>query len=59
METRMSEALSKEQKDRIYKRTSLKTATDLQSVADTVEFLLSDRASSITGSIIHVDSGTI
>jgi 3-oxoacyl-[acyl-carrier protein] reductase len=59
METRMSAALSKEQKDRIYKRTALKKATEIQSVAETVEFLLSDRSASITGSVIHVDSGTI
>jgi len=59
METRMSSALSKEQKDRIYKRTSLKKETEIRSVAETVEFLLSERSSSVTGSVIHVDSGTI
>lgn len=59
METSMSESLSSEQKDRIYKRTSLKKATDIDSVAETVAFLLSDKAKSITGQNIHVDSGTI
>ena len=55
----MSATLSDEQKDRIYKRTSLKEATDVDSVADTVSFLLSDGAKSITGQCIFVDSGTI
>ena len=59
METAMSSTLSEEQKDRIYKRTSLKKATDIISVAETVVFLLSEKASCITGQNIHVDSGTI
>ena len=59
METAMSASLSDEQKDRIYKRTSLKCPTDIHSVAETVAFLLSENAISITGQNIHVDSGTI
>jgi 3-oxoacyl-[acyl-carrier protein] reductase len=59
METEMSSTLNDEQKDRIYKRTSLKQATDTQSVANTIEFLLSNSSKSITGQNINVDSGTI
>lgn len=59
METAMSSSLTEEQKDRIYKRTSLKTATNTRSVAETVAFLLSEKACSITGQNIHVDNGTI
>jgi len=59
METAMSSTLSGEQKDRIYQRTSLKQPTDVNSVAETVAFLLSDKAKSITGQNIFVDSGTI
>jgi 3-oxoacyl-[acyl-carrier protein] reductase len=59
METAMSKTLTKEQKDRIYKRTSLKKSTDVYSVAEMVVFLLTDKAISITGQNIHVDSGTI
>ena len=59
METAMSSSLSENQKDRIYKRTSLKAATSIESVAETVAFLLSDKACSITGQNIHVDNGTI
>lgn len=59
METAMSSTLTEEQKDRIYKRTSLKQATSVRSVAETVAFVLSEKASSITGQNIHVDAGTI
>lgn len=59
METAMSSTLSESQKERIYNRTSLKAATSIKSVAETVSFLLSDKASSITGQNIHVDNGTI
>ncbi len=59
METAMSSALSEEQKGRIYKRTSLKAAVSVCSVAETVAFLLSDSACSITGQSVHVDNGTI
>lgn len=59
METSMSETLSQEQKDRIYKRTSLKKPTKTNSVAETIAFLLTEKAESITGQNIFVDSGTI
>jgi 3-oxoacyl-[acyl-carrier protein] reductase len=59
METDMSSTLSTDQKSRIYKRTSLKTATSVKSVADTVDFLISEKSKSITGQNIFVDSGTI
>lgn len=55
----MSSTLTLEQKNRIYKRTSLKDATSTLSVANTIEFLLSDKADSITGQNIFVDNGTI
>lgn len=59
METSMSKSLSDNQKDRIYKRTSLKEPTDMQSVSNTVKFLIDEGSSSITGQVIHVDNGTI
>lgn len=59
METAMSATLTDDQKDRIYKRTSLKAATSVESVAETVAFLLSEKAVSITGQNINVDNGTI
>ncbi|HBO26242.1 SDR family oxidoreductase [Culturomica sp.] len=59
METEMSASLTQEQKDRIYKRTSMKQATSVRSVAETTVFLLSEKACSITGQNIHIDNGTI
>ncbi len=59
METEMSSSLSESQKNRIYKRTSMKQAVDVGSVAETIRFLLSDDAKSITGQNIHVDNGTV
>ena len=59
METGMSATLSASQKDRIFKRTSLKKPTELASVANMVEYLLSDKSRSVTGSNVFVDSGTI
>ncbi|NEU32311.1 SDR family oxidoreductase [bacterium LRH843] len=59
MDTAMSSSLDTKQKTRIYNRTSLRKSTDLKSVADTAIFLLSEKSSSITGAVLHVDSGTI
>lgn len=59
METDMSATLTDNQKNRIYKRTSLKIPTTIRSVAETIKFLLSDMAESVTAQNIHVDSGTI
>ena len=59
MATAMSASLTEEQRSKIYARTSLKSATDVHSVAETVAFLLSDKACSITGQNVHVDNGTI
>ena len=59
MATAMSSTLTDEQRAKIYARTSLKAATSVHSVAETVAFLLSGKAESITGQNIHVDNGTI
>ena len=59
METNMSSTLSTDQKNRIYNRTSLKKPTNIESVANTILFLLNENSESITGQNIFVDSGTI
>ncbi len=59
METEMSATLSENQKTRIYQRTSIKKPVEVNSVAETIWFLLSDESKSITGQNIHVDNGTI
>jgi 3-oxoacyl-[acyl-carrier protein] reductase len=59
METEMSSTLTNEQKNRIFNRTSLKKPVSVNSVAETIAFLISDDAASISGQNIHVDNGTI
>ena len=59
MDTDMSASLSEEQKKRIYQRSALKIPVSKDSVSESVAFLLSDKAVSITGQNIFVDSGTI
>ncbi len=59
METQISSTLTKDQKDRIYKRTSMKKATNPVSVAETIVYLLTDAASSVSGSVYFVDNGTL
>lgn len=58
METEMTAGLNAETKQKIYQRTALKKATDPESVAATVAFLLSEKSRSITGQNLFVDSGT-
>ena len=59
METAISAKLTDEQRNKIYKRTSLKKATSIDSVAELTVFLVTDKASSITGTTMHVDNGTV
>jgi 3-oxoacyl-[acyl-carrier protein] reductase len=59
MDTDMSSSINDNLKEKIKNRTSLKSLTDVKSVSQTIEFLLSDKSSSITGQLINVDSGTI
>jgi 3-oxoacyl-[acyl-carrier protein] reductase len=59
METDMTTKLTSIQKSKIYNRLSLKRPTTINSVAETVVFLLSEKSSSITGETIRVDSGVL
>lgn len=57
METNMTRNLTVEQRDRIHRRSSLKRAVSVDSVAATVRFVLSEEAASVTGAVLRVDAG--
>lgn len=55
--TEMTEAMDDLQRDRIIRRSALRRLTEVQDVANAVEFLLSDKAKNITGTVLTVDAG--
>jgi 3-oxoacyl-[acyl-carrier protein] reductase len=57
IDTDMTHGLTDEKRQRIVRRSALQRLADVGDVASAVEFLLSDRAKSITGTVITVDAG--
>ena len=55
--TEMTHSLKDEQRQQIERRSALKRLADIDDVANAVEFLLSDKAKNITGTVITVDAG--
>jgi 3-oxoacyl-[acyl-carrier protein] reductase len=55
--TSMTEAMSEEVAEQIVRRSALRRTIGIEDVANAVEFLLSDRAQSITGTVLTVDAG--
>ncbi|HEY1805462.1 MAG TPA: SDR family oxidoreductase [Terracidiphilus sp.] len=58
IDTQLTRSLGEEQRDRIIRRSALRRMADVEDVADTVEFLLSDKSKNITGTVITVDAGS-
>lgn len=58
LETEMTAGLEDERRDQIARRSALKRLPEVGDVADAVEFLLGDKARSITGTVLTVDAGT-
>jgi 3-oxoacyl-[acyl-carrier protein] reductase len=58
VDTAMTQGLKDEQRDQIARRAALRRLTDPADVANAVEFLLGDKAASITGTVLTVDAGT-
>jgi 3-oxoacyl-[acyl-carrier protein] reductase len=54
----MTDSLEGEQRARIMRRSALGHLVDVDDVANAVEFLLSDKAKNITGTVLTVDAGT-
>jgi 3-oxoacyl-[acyl-carrier protein] reductase len=57
VDTEMTQELTSEKREQIVRRSALKRLTSLDDVANAVEFFLSDRANSITGTVLTVDAG--
>ena len=57
VETDMTESLKGEQREKIERRSALRRLAEVEDVANAVEFLLSDKAKNITGTVITVDAG--
>lgn len=57
LETDMTQGLEAEQRQQIARRSALRRLPEIDDVANAVEFLLSDKAKSITGIVLTVDAG--
>jgi 3-oxoacyl-[acyl-carrier protein] reductase len=59
VDTDMTREMGESDKDRIVKRSALRRLPEVEDVANAVEYLLSDKARNITGTVITVDAGSI
>ena len=57
VETHMTEGMSDGQREQIERRSALKRLVSVEDVANSVAFLLSEGARSITGTVLTVDAG--
>lgn len=58
VDTEMTHGLTEEQRQKIMRRSSLHRLADIEDVANSVEFLLSAKSKSITGTVLTVDAGS-
>jgi 3-oxoacyl-[acyl-carrier protein] reductase len=58
LDTEMTEGLADEERKKVARRSALRRLPALDDVADAVEFLLGDKAASITGTVLTVDAGS-
>ncbi len=57
LDTEMTQGLVGDQRDKVVRRSALRRLPRVEDVADAVEFLLGDKAASITGTVLTVDAG--
>jgi 3-oxoacyl-[acyl-carrier protein] reductase len=57
VDTEMTHALKDEHREQIVRRSALRRLVEVDDIANAVEFLLSDRAKNITGTVLTVDAG--
>lgn len=58
MDTAMTQTMDEEHRQKIARRSALRRLPAIEDVVDAVEFLLGDKARSITGAVLTVDAGT-
>jgi 3-oxoacyl-[acyl-carrier protein] reductase len=58
VDTEMTTGLTEEQRQQIMRRSALRRLTEIDDVANAVEFLLGCKSKSITGTVLTVDAGT-
>ncbi len=57
IDTDLTRDMKDVQRDQIIRRSALRRLPEISDVADIVEFLLSDKANNITGTVVTVDAG--
>ena len=57
VETDLTTGMKDEQRDQIARRSALKRLADVDDIANAVEYLLSDKAKNITGTVMTIDAG--
>jgi 3-oxoacyl-[acyl-carrier protein] reductase len=57
VDTEMTHGLTAEKRDQIIRRSALRRLSDIEDIANAVEFLLGDKAKNITGTVLTVDAG--
>jgi 3-oxoacyl-[acyl-carrier protein] reductase len=57
LDTEMTGAMDDDQRKQVARRSALRRLADVDDVANAVEFLLSEKAKSITGTVLTVDAG--
>jgi 3-oxoacyl-[acyl-carrier protein] reductase len=58
VDTEMTQGLTEEQRKQIMRRSALRRLTEIDDVANAVEFLLGCKSKNITGTVLTVDAGT-
>jgi 3-oxoacyl-[acyl-carrier protein] reductase len=59
METQMTRELDDDGRHKVVRRSALRRLAEPNDVADAVEFLMSDKARNITGTVVTVDAGNL
>jgi 3-oxoacyl-[acyl-carrier protein] reductase len=57
LDTEMTHGLAGEQREKVMRRSALHKLAGIDDVANAVEYLLSDKAQSVTGTVLTVDAG--